>query len=259
MSQDVWKPDQYEKFKQERSQPFYDLMNLLETPRSHVKVMDLGCGTGELTAELHHYLRADQTTGMDSSDQMLAKAQSFAENNLHFVRGDIQRWSPSENYDIIFSNAALQWCSDHPALFARLKKALHASGQLAVQMPMNHDYPTHTIAGQMSQEDPWKGLLKESYDPQGTMLSAEDYASLMFKLGFEQQKVFVRVYGHVLESREGVVEWVKGTTLTRFEKQLSPQDYANFLAEYKQRLFAVLSDEQPFFYPFKRILIWGRL
>ncbi len=107
MSQDAWNPTQYEKFKEERSQPFFDLMNLLETPRSRIKVIDLGCGTGELTAELHHFVRADQTTGLDSSEQMLLKAQVFAENNLNFVKGDIQTWSPSEDYDVIFSNAAL--------------------------------------------------------------------------------------------------------------------------------------------------------
>lgn len=259
MSQDAWSPQQYEKFKEERSQPFFDLMNTLETPRSRIKIIDLGCGTGELTAELHHYMRADETTGMDSSEQMLTKAQAFQESNLNFVRGDISTWSPSEDYDIIFSNAALQWCDDHPALFARLKKALHAGGQLAVQMPMNHDYPTHTIAAQMSLEKTWRDLLAKPYDKTNTMLTAEDYARLIYKLGFQRQKVFVNVYGHVLESREDVLEWVKGTMLTHFQKQLSEADFARFMTEYKQRLFAQLPDEKPFFYPFKRVFIWGRL
>jgi len=259
MSLDAWNPQQYEKFKEERSQPFYDLMNLLETPSSRIKVMDLGCGTGELTAELHHYLRAEETTGLDSSEQMLAKADAYSENNLNFIKGDISTWEPVEDYDIIFSNAALQWCSYHYELFARLKKALHAQGQLAIQMPMNYDYPTHTIAAQMSLEKTWRDLLTEPYDKTSTMLSVEEYARLMFQLGFQRQKVFLKVYGHVLDSREGVLEWVKGTMLTHFQKQLSEADYARFLAEYKQRLFAQLPDEKPFFYPFKRILIWGRL
>ena len=54
--------------------------------RGHGRVIDLGCGTGELTAELHHYLRADETTGLDSSDQMLAKAEAYSENNLKFIK-----------------------------------------------------------------------------------------------------------------------------------------------------------------------------
>ena len=259
MSQDAWNPKQYEKFKEERSQPFFDLMNLLETPRSRIKVIDLGCGTGELTAELHHFIRADQTTGLDSSEQMLAKAQVFAENNLNFVKGDIQTWSPSEDYDIIFSNAALQWCGEQHALFARLTKALRAGGQLCVQMRMNHDYPTHTLAATMSLEQKWRDLLANPYDKTATMLTPEEYAHMMYKLGFQRQKVFVNVYGHVLESREGVIEWVKGTMLTHFQKQLSEADFAAFMNEYKQRLFAILPDEKPFFYPFKRIFIWGRL
>lgn len=259
MSQDAWNPNQYEKFKEERSQPFFDLMNMLEAPESRVEVIDLGCGTGELTAELHHFLRADHTVGLDSSDQMLERAYHFKEDNLKFVKGDIQTWKPTQEYDVIFSNAAIQWCSDHPALFANLKNALRTRGQLAVQMPMNHDYPTHVLAATMSREEPWKSLLKEPYEPAGTMLTAEGYAELMFKLGFGRQKVLVQVYSHILESREGVVEWVKGTLLTRFEKQLSPTDYQKFLAEFKRRLFAQLPDDRPFFYPFKRVLIWGRL
>jgi len=257
MSQDSWNPQQYEKFKVERSQPFYDLMNLLETPRSQVKIMDLGCGTGELTAELHHFMRADQTTGLDSSQQMLSKAQVFAENNLKFISGDINTWIPTEDYDIIFSNAALQWCSNHPALLARLKKALRARGQLAVQMPMNHDYPTHTIAAKMSSEEPWRSLLKEPFDNVSTMLTVEEYATLLFKLGFKRQRVFLNVYGHILESRDEVVEWVQGSLLTHIQRQLATADFLRFKTEYQQRLFAHLPGEKPFFYPFKRVFIWG--
>ena len=90
------------------------------------------------------------------------------------------------------------------------------------------------------------------------MLTAEQYSSLIFKLGFREQNVSVKVYGHELESREGVIEWVKGTLLTYFESRLSPESYQSFQDEFRQRLFEVLPDERPFFYPFKRILIWAR-
>jgi trans-aconitate 2-methyltransferase len=259
MTQDSWNPNQYDKFKAERSQPFYDLMNLLELD-GHPNVIDLGCGTGELTSELHRYVRAHETVGLDSSDEMLKKAQSLSEPGLSFKKGDIQTWQADNEYDIVFSNAALQWVQDHPSLFARLKKSIKPGGQIAIQMPMNHDYPTHTLAIQMSQEKPWIDLLKgETYNKHQTMLSAEEYATLMFKLGFKEQKVFLRVYGHILDNRASVIEWVKGSMLTHFQSRLSQADYQAFLAEYTQRLFTILPDSQPFFYPFKRIFIWARL
>lgn len=254
---DAWNPVQYDKFKAERAQPFFDLAEMLQTVESP-RLIDLGCGTGALTAELHGALKNASTVGLDSSPQMLEKAKGDA--RLNFIKGDVETWSPREEFDIVFSNAALQWCSGHTRLFARLRNALKPGGQLAVQMPMNFDYPTHTLALAMSREEPWAGLLRgQTYEKHSHMLTPEEYASLLFHLGFREQKVLLRVYGHVLESTADVVEWVKGTMLTHFESRLEPTDFTRFLAAYKERLLQVLGDEKPFFYPFKRILIWGRL
>jgi len=260
MKQEAWNPTQYDKFKAERTQPFFDLKELLEhcvKPR----VVDLGCGTGELTAILHRDLHASETLGMDSSANMLEKAAAFTIPGLTFAQGDMDQWAAQNEFDIIFSNAAFQWSGlDHKVLFQRLRQALKDKGQLAVQMPFNHDYPTHKIAHEMSVEDPWRKLLKgDIYDKSKTMLTAEEYARLLFKLGFKEQKVFLRLYGHVLDRREDVIEWVKGTLLTHFQSRFSATEYSRFLEEYQSRLFKVLPDEQPFFYPFKRLLLWARL
>lgn len=258
---DSWNPAQYDKFKEQRSQPFFDLMHLLQLSQAsdRPRVVDLGCGTGELTAELHRYLNAGDTLGLDSSCEMLKRSKSFETENLHFEQANIETWNAPQAYDVIFSNAALQWCMDHKGILTKLRQALKPGGQLAVQMPMNHDYPTHTIARAMSQEKPWINLLREPYKKQEAMLTIEEYASLMFRLGFSEQNVSLKVYGHVLESREGVIEWVRGTLLTYFQSRLSEQDFARFVAQFRERLFAVLPDDQPFFYPFKRVLIWGRV
>lgn len=258
MTKDTWNPNQYDKFKNERSQPFFDLMNLLE-PTKDATVVDLGCGTGDLTAELHKFTKAKKTWGLDSSDQMLAKALAFETASLNFLKADISAWKQPEQFDIIFSNAALQWCPGHETIFKNLKESLRENGQIAIQMPMNHDYPTHTLAQAISSEDPWKQLMGDNrYEQHKIMLAAEKYATLLFDLGFKKQKVFTNVYSHVLDSREGVIEWVKGTLLTRFQKGLSEDDYNKFFLEFKKRLFEKLPDNKPFFYPFKRILIWAR-
>jgi len=124
---------------------------------------------------------------------------------------------------------------------------------------MNHDYPTHTLAKAMSHEPRWSQLLSTGpRDQDQIMLSIEEYAQLLFKLGFKEQKVFLRVYGHLLNSREEVIEWVKGTLLTYFKSQLSAENYEAFLIEFRERLFQILPDNKPFFYPFKRALIWGQ-
>lgn len=258
MKTDSWNPSLYDKFKRERSQPYFDLIALLTSTISP-KVIDLGCGTGELTAALHTKTAARSTLGIDNSERMLQSAAQYKTATLHFETGDIQNWNPSEKYDIIFSNAAIQWCENHPALLKKFRQALTANGQLAIQMPMNFDYFTHTLANRMSHESPWKEHLEEVYDKSAVMLDPSIYATLLFDLGFKEQRVYTNVYGHILPSRDHVIEWVQGTTLTHFQSRLSKELYAEFIEQYKKRLFEKIPDTQPFFFPFKRLFIWGKL
>jgi trans-aconitate 2-methyltransferase len=259
MSQDAWNPEQYDVFKKERSQPFFDLMALIDPIEPGGTLIDLGCGTGELTFSLHKKMKAATTTGVDNSVEMLKKAEMFTSTGLQFENSQIETFRAAEEFDLVFSNAAIQWCGNHAEIFKNLEAALKKGGQLAVQMPMNHDYPTHVLAKKMSQEKPWVDLLgAEKFELGENMLTVEEYARLLYNVGFDEQKVFVRVYGMALESRDGVVEWVKGTLLNRFKSRLSADDYETFVKEFKERLFLELPNDQPFFYPFKRILMWAR-
>lgn len=191
---------------------------------------------------------------------MLAKAHTLATGSLEFRLGAIENFTELNQYDIVFSNAAVQWCDDHPQLLKNFKIALRPGGQLAIQMPMNHDYPTHTLAAKMSSEDPWLTLLNgKPYLKDKTMLTSSQYAEELFKLGFKSQSVNVRVYSHILESRDGVIEWVSGTLLTFFKSRLPAEHYQNFVTEYTERLFQILPNEKPFFYPFKRLLLWAQI
>jgi len=241
-----WDPNQYERFKDERAQPFRDLAALVE-PRPRMRVADLGCGTGELTRQLHEQLAAEETLGIDNSESMLSKAKPSAA--LRFELGDIANFASGRPFDLIFSNAALHWVPDHERLFAKLVALLSPHGQLAIQMPANHDHPSHGIAAELA---PSFGI-----KPTLNVLPPERYATLLHHLGFARQHVRLQVYGHVLASSADVVEWTKGTTLTPYREALSPERYDEFLAEYTSRVVAALGDARPYFYTFKRVLMWG--
>ena len=90
------------------------------------------------------------------------------------------------------------------------------------------------------------------------VLAPEQYAELLYRLGFVEQHVRLQVYGHVLASTTEVVEWVKGTSLTRFQRLLSPTMFDAFVDRYRDRLLAELGSHAPYFYAFKRILFWAR-
>src|SRR3954468_19534991 len=111
----TWDPVRYEQFKNERARPFFDLLALVR-PAPGGRAVDLGCGTGALTRELHRHLGAAETLGLDLSPTMLAKSAPFAGDGLHFQTGDIADFHPAAPYDVVFSNAALHWIPDHPAL-----------------------------------------------------------------------------------------------------------------------------------------------
>ena len=86
----------------------------------------------------------------------------------------------------------------------------------------------------------------------------EEYAELLDRLGYTRQHVRLQVYGHHLSRSADVVEWVKGTTLTRFREQLDPVTFDAFVERYRTRLLEVIGERAPYFYAFKRILFWGR-
>lgn len=252
---DAWNPEQYARFQQERSQPFFDLLALVR-PRPGMRVADLGCGTGELTAILHQRLAARETVGIDSSPAMLEQSTAYTGPGLRFEIGDIGTFRPDRPFDLIFSNAALQWVPNHPALFGRLTAALAEGGQLAVQVPANDDHLSHRLAAEVAREEPFASALG-GYVRTSAILASEAYSALLDRLGYGEQHVRLQVYAHHLPSRAAVVDWVQGTLLTAYRERLTGDRYDHFVERYREALLDGLPDSRPFFYPFTRILLWA--
>jgi trans-aconitate 2-methyltransferase len=252
---DTWNPERYARFAAERAQPFHDLLDLVR-PVPGGRVVDLGCGSGELTAELHRRLRAGQTLGLDSSPAMLERARPHEGGGLRFQLGDIADFDGG-GWDVVFSNAALQWLPDHEALFGRLVGALAAGGQLAVQMPANFDHPSHVVADELAGEEPFRSELG-GWRGMAPIAPPEWYALLLDRLGVAEQHVRLQVYLHHLADREQVVEWVRGTLLTAYARRLPAELFERFLDRYRERLLPRLDDGRPYRYPFKRVLLWAR-
>jgi trans-aconitate 2-methyltransferase len=259
---DAWQPQQYGKFAEERSQPFWDLVALIER-RPLGRAADLGCGTGELTAAVAEQLGIEDMIGIDSSEAMLTPARALERRGLRFAGGDIGSWSSGGDHDLVdlvLANASLHWVPDHPAVLARWWAAIAPGGQLAVQMPANADHPSHLVAAEVGAAEPFRSALGGTPPPDpvaANVLAPEQYAILLDRLGAARQHVRLQVYPHVLASSADVVEWVKGTSLTRFLSALPAELHEPFVAEYRRRLLAAIGDHAPYFYPFKRILFWA--
>ncbi len=252
---DVWNPERYGKFRAERAAPFLDLLALVE-PVPAPRTVDLGCGTGELTRLAHERLGARETLGVDSSPAMLERAAAHAGGGLAFAQGDLATFEGA-GFDVVLSNAAIHWVPDHERLLARLAALLAPGGQLAVQAPANDHPPSHAVAREVAREPEFAGPLG-GFVRESPVLEPERYARLLFGLGFARQRVRLETYAHPLGSRDDVVEWVRGTTLTDYERRLDPPTWARFLDRYRVRLRAALPDERPFLYTYRRLFLWAR-
>lgn len=247
-----WNPEQYQKFQSERSAPFYDLLDLVDV-LTDLKVVDLGCGSGELTLELADWLPGSQVTGIDSSPQMLEKAASFQRPGLIFERGD--QASLTGEWDLIFSNAALHWSEHHTELIPYLFNKLKPGRQIAVQIPSNHNHISHQIYRETAGEEPFQSTL-QGYQRYSPVLSIDQYAQILYDCGAEEILVFEKVYPHVLEDADAVVEWISGTALVPYFERLGGQKDA-FLEAIRLKMRAAMPGS-PVFYPFRRILFCAR-
>jgi trans-aconitate 2-methyltransferase len=257
-----WNPNLYHKFQAERSAPFYDLLALVEV-RANLKVIDLGCGSGELTRKLAEALPNSHVTGLDSSPQMLdaARAASRATSSpstslrtsLVFQQGD--QAALTGDWDLIFSNAALQWSEDHEELIPHLFERLRPGGQIAVQVPSNHNHISHQIYRETAEEDNFRSILKgfQRYAP---VLTVDHYARVLFDCRAEQIDVFEKVYPHILENSDAVVEWISGTALVPYFERLG-KDKQEFVEAIRGKMRTAMPGT-PVFYPFRRTFFSAR-
>jgi trans-aconitate 2-methyltransferase len=257
-----WDPAQYARFKAERAQPFWDLVDVVCNDGSGFgRCVDLGCGTGELTVAVAARLGCAEMVGIDNSPTMLGAARAQTSPAVRFEHGDIAAWTAPGDHDLVLSNAALHWAPDHPAVLSRWIAALAPGGQLAVQVPANPDHPSHLASVAVAGREPFLSALGGEPPPDPVavnVLRPEQYSELLFELGLAEQHVRLQVYPHVLPSSADVVEWTKGTSLTRFFARLPAALHEPFVDAYRTELLSRIGAIEPYLFAFKRILMWGR-
>ncbi len=244
-----WDPDRYEQFKSERYAPFEDLIKLVQV-REGLRVVDLGCGTGELTRRLADALPGSDVVGIDSSPEMLARAAELARSGLRFERRTIE--AVEGEWDLVFSNAAIQWLDDHPSLVPRLLSLLRPSGRLVVQVPSNFDHPTHVLIDETAGEEPFRGAL-DGWLHRWPVLTVDAYAELLYAHGGQELTVFEKVYPHVLDDSDALATWMSGTALVPYFELLPEALHEPFMERYRERL-RMRWPSGPVFFGFQRTL-----
>lgn len=251
-----WNPEIYNKFKNIRYQPFYDLIDFIK-PMESMKAIDLGCGTGEQTAILADKFPNANFLGVDSSDEMLEQSKSLETANLHFKKATTEETIESgEKWDLIFSNAALQWSNDHEILFPKLIELVNSQGQFAVQMPVQPENKLNKILSELIDEEPFKSYLN-GFKRDSPVLSIDDYAQLLFDGGLEDIQIMQKVYPIIANDHDTLYNFISGSALIPYIERLDGDERTLFIKTYKERIAAEFP-KLPAIYSFKRILLYGK-
>lgn len=245
----TWDPDCYGKFQSERTEPFNDLLKLVRI-RRFMNVVDLGCGTGEITAKLSDILPDSKVVGIDSSPDMLDRAKRFERPGLGFELCPIE--DSFGKWDLIFSNAAIHWVEDHEELIPRLFSQLEAGGQLVIQLPSNHFHPTQTIVKDIAGARPFKEALN-GWTRNSPVLSISEYADALHRVGGNDTVIFEKIYPHELDDIEAIVDWMRGSVLIPYVDRLPIGLHESFIRLYRERLLEKWP-KGPVFFPYRRIL-----
>jgi len=225
----TWSPAQYTKFEAERNRPIHDLLGSL--PNSYAdSAIDLGCGPGNSTEILQGCFPSAKVTGIDSSPDMVAAARKRMPKHS-FEVGDVSTWQGQGGpFDIILSNAVLQWVPDHERLIPALCAHLGSEGSLAVQMPDNMAEPAQTLMRDIAKSGPWAAKLKE--EPR-TPIHGVDWYYRALRAEVASVDIWRTTYHHPLAGAKAIVEWFKSTGLRPFIQPLDEAERAEYLARYE--------------------------
>jgi trans-aconitate 2-methyltransferase len=262
----TWDPGQYLRHSRHRARPFADLLaQVPEIPGDPARIADLGCGPGNVTVQLADRWPTARVTGYDNSAEMLARTGEHAGptaggGRLDFAHADLTDWAPAETYDLITSNAALQWVPGHLESLPGWLDALTPGGTLAFQMPHNIDAPLHALMRELAATARWKGLVGDALRPTDSVHDPLVYLDRLESLGCATD-VWETTYMQLLTGRDAVLDWVKGTGLRPVLTALADDPDARdaFVAEYRD-LLRDAYPEKPYgtVLPFRRLFAVAR-
>lgn len=248
----MWNPDVYLTFADHRGRPFFDLLSRVgaEAPR---RVVDLGCGPGNLTLTLAQRWPDAVVEAWDSSPEMVDAAR---ERGVDAHVGDVREWAPQPDTDVVVSNATLQWVPEHAELLVRWAEQLEAGSWIAMQVPGNFDAPSHQAVRELARSDQWSEPLRDFPFREGQVDSPSGYAALLGDVGCTVD-AWETTYVHELHGDNPVLEWITGTALTPVRGRLSDEQWEQF----RQELIPMLNGAYPVradgktFFPFRRIFV----
>lgn len=247
----------YLAFADHRGRPFFDLLSRVgaHAPR---RIVDLGCGPGNLTRHLQERWPDARLEALDSSPEMVDAAR---ERGIDARVGDLDAWVPSPDTDVVVSNAALQWVPNHRELLVRWADELPGGAWIAIQVPGNFDAPSHAAVRELAARPQWSEALGDFPFRTGKVVDTPaEYAGLLADAGCAVD-TWETTYVHQLTGATPVLDWISGTALTAVQSRLDADRFERF----RQELIPMLAAAYPArpdgvtFFPFRRVFVVARV
>lgn len=252
----MWNSELYNKYGKERIQPSVDLVNRIRD-NNFKRILDVGCGSGMSTVSVKAMWKNAEIIGVDLSEKMLEAARK-AIPDITFIQRDCSKpLSDMGSFDLIFSNAFIQWIPDHEGFIKHSCEMLNPDGVFAAQIPLFYMMQAHKCI-----EDAEKVLPERL---QGgtvrwiTTKSPDTYYDIMSKY-FGSVDIWVTDYFHVMESVENILEFIRGTALNPYLELLDGNEQDIFLKEVLENLKRSYASQEngKVLFPFKRLFLVGR-
>ncbi|HWD05925.1 MAG TPA: trans-aconitate 2-methyltransferase [Amycolatopsis sp.] len=253
----MWDPAKYLDYADLRARPFYDLIARIpaDAPR---RVVDLGCGPGNLTLDLARRWPGAVLEALDSSPEMVAAARN---RGVDAQVADVRSWKPRPDTDVVVSNAVLQWVPGHDDLLRRWVSQLSPGATLAVQVPGNFGAPSHAITRELAGSPAWAARLGSLVLRENDAVSSPlEYASLLADAGCLVD-AWETTYLQRLAGERAVLEWITGTALRPIRAALPDPEWDRF----RDELAPLLDEAYPprpdgtTWFEFRRIFFVARI
>ncbi len=258
MSKKEWNPDLYLKFGKERIQPSIDLVSRIDL-NNPATIIDIGCGPGNSTHILHQRWPDSKLLGVDSSEAMIKKAShDYPDQEWQLI--DAERDVITGKYDVVFSNATIQWIPNHADLFKRLKQNLTEKGVLAIQVPLFFDMPLGKSIASISKSARWADKTA-GVNELFTIHSTSDYYDMLSVL-FSTVEFWQTDYMHIMDSHLSILEMIRSTGLKPYAEKLETEaDIKEFEAEVFEDIKKDYKEQKDgkVLFPFKRLFILAKI
>ena len=257
MSSTEWAPDLYLRFQRERTQPSIDLSRRIDLPRTDL-ILDAGCGPGNSTRVLADRWPDARIVGVDSSKEMIAAATADGPTGVDWVLSDLRSYQPTKSFDLVFSNAVIQWIPDQASLLASLFEMVNKGGALAVQVPMYHQMPVREAIRSVVTSDPWAGRFAADGDAL-TFHEAGFYYDVLSELA-DELTVWETRYMHEMPSSDAIVEMMSSTGLRSYLEQLGDDARPTFLDAVRAKVTKAYPEQRNgrVLFPFRRLFFIAR-